>query len=80
CLNYTLPPLTEMPPNPHVFDHVVVGVSGPGNTIWLDPTGRAVLVRSFGHDLSAMFLDYQPARFFPIRRFHPIYDAVVPKL
>ena len=79
CLNYTLPPVQEIPPNPYVLDHVIVGVSGPGNTIWLDPTGRAVLVHSYGHRLAAMFLDRSPARFFPIRRFHPIYDAATPK-
>lgn len=56
-LSRGMPPLREQPPNPLLFDHVLVGVSGPGRTIWLDPTGAAEQELDCGRTLEALLLD-----------------------
>ena len=47
CLGRSQPPLREQLPTPLFFDHTVVGISGPGRMLWVDPTGAAA------HELDA---------------------------
>jgi hypothetical protein len=56
------PSLAEQPPTPLLLDHVLVGVSGPGRTVWLDPTGAAEVRMDTGYALDALVLgpDRQP--------------------
>jgi len=61
-LSRGIPSLTDQLPTPLLFDHVLVGVSGPGETIWLDPTGAAEEQLDRGRTLDALVLgtDRQP--------------------
>ncbi len=73
CLNYSLPPLNQIPPNPYVFDHCLVAVSGPGRAYWIDPTGRAENVWSKGWPIYALLLDRSPATLSRVPRFYALY-------
>ncbi len=55
-----LPLLDEQPPTPLFLDHVIVGVSGPGHPLWLDPTGAARHELDLGRTLKALVLHEQP--------------------
>lgn len=56
-LSLGAPSLVEQPPTPLLFDHVLVGVSGPGRTIWMDPTGAAEERMDAGRRVDALVLD-----------------------
>jgi hypothetical protein len=55
-LSRGLPALEDQPPTPLLVDHVLVGVSGPGRTVWLDPTGAAEEQLDRGRALDALVL------------------------
>ncbi|MBD3292539.1 MAG: DUF3857 domain-containing protein [Armatimonadia bacterium] len=69
-LSRGIPPLSEQPPNPLLFDHVLAGASGPGTTIWLDPTGAAEEQLDRGQTLDALVLGEERAPTVPIDRLH----------
>jgi len=69
-LSRGIPPLSEQPPTPLLFDHVLVGVSGPGVTLWLDPTGAAEEQLDCGRALDALVVGEDRAQVVPIGRLH----------
>ncbi len=56
-LAHGAPALAEQPPTPLLLNHVLVGVSGPGRMIWMDPTGAAEQEVDCGRTLQALVLD-----------------------
>lgn len=56
CLKLGLPRLREQLPTPLFFDHTVVGVSGPGRMLWIDPTGAAAHEVDAGRTVEALVI------------------------
>ena len=70
CVAPGLPRLAEQPPTPLLLDHVLVGVSGPGCTLWVDPTGAARHEFDLGRPLQVLLVDTATPVVATVRRFY----------